>query len=72
MHAPLARLDSIQLGNLSKHDFPVAVADMNLSGQKQFDGILGMDFLQSYSLHINNREGTILLRPETEAGFDER
>jgi predicted aspartyl protease len=30
VHAPLARLDSIQLGTLSSIDFPVAVTDLTL------------------------------------------
>ena len=62
MRVPLAELDSIRVGNLSKKNFFVAVADLDFSEQRRFDGILGMDFLNDYAIHIDNKNSRILLK----------
>jgi clan AA aspartic protease (TIGR02281 family) len=61
IHAQSARLDSIQLGDLSRSDFPVAVADLSLEKKGEFDGVLGMDFMSHYKMHIDNENNRILL-----------
>ena len=61
--APLRRLNSIRVGELSRKDVPVAVADLSLVGEGKFDGILGMDFLSHYALHIDSERSTITLSP---------
>jgi len=61
--AKVATLDSITVGGLSRSDFPVAVVDLNLGTSGRFDGILGMDFLGNYTIHIDNQANRILLTP---------
>ena len=63
VQAVLGRLDSIELGDLRRDNFPVAVSDLKLGEQRRFDGILGMDFLNNYAIHIDNMNSRILLRP---------
>jgi predicted aspartyl protease len=65
VHAQLARLDSIQVGNFNRFDFPVAIADLPLGEQGKFQGILGMDFMNHYTIHIDNEKGTLALSPKT-------
>jgi predicted aspartyl protease len=65
VQAVLARLDSIELGDLKRADFPVAVSDLKLGEQRKFDGILGMDFLHNYVIHIDNKNSRILLSPSS-------
>jgi tetratricopeptide (TPR) repeat protein len=65
VQAVLARLDSIELGDLKRNNFPVAVSDLKLGAQRTFDGILGMDFLNRYAIHIDNRNSRILLSPSS-------
>jgi predicted aspartyl protease len=60
VQADLARLDSIQLGDLRHKNFRVAVADLALGEAKAFDGILGMDFMQKYRIDIDNVNRTIV------------
>jgi len=57
----LATLDSVQIGHLSRHGFPVAIADLPLGKEGRFDGILGMDFMNSYIIHIDNEQQKITL-----------
>lgn len=63
VRAGLARLDSIELGGLRRDNFPVAVSGLQLGEDRTFDGILGMDFLNSYAVHIDNQNSRILLSP---------
>ena len=65
VEAFLTRLDYIELGNLRRSNFPVAVSDLKLGEQRKFDGILGMDFLNNYAIQIDNKESRILLSPST-------
>jgi len=63
VQAGLARLDSIELGGLRRDNFPVAVSGLKLGEERRFDGILGMDFLNNYAIHIDNQNSRILLSP---------
>ena len=63
VQAQLVTLDSIQVGNLIENNFPVAVTDLPLGEKRKFDGILGMDFMNNYKIHIDNENNRILLSP---------
>jgi len=63
IQAQMARLDSIQVGDLTRDDFPVAITDLPLAQRTQFAGILGMDFLNNYKIHIDNDNNRIMLTP---------
>jgi predicted aspartyl protease len=63
IHAQLARLDSIQVGDLIQNNFPVAVTELPVGEKRKFDGILGMDFMNNYKIHIDNENKRILLSP---------
>ncbi len=66
IEAQLARLDSIQVGDLSKNNFPVAITDLPLVENTKFDGILGMDFMNNFKIHIDNEKHTIMLTPKVQ------
>jgi clan AA aspartic protease (TIGR02281 family) len=63
IEAQMAKLDSIQVGELTRHRFPVAITDLSLGERTQFAGILGMDFLNNYKIHIDNDTQRIRLTP---------
>ncbi len=63
VQAQLVTLDSIQVGNLIENNLPVAVTDLPLGEKRKFDGILGMDFMNNYKIHIDNENNRILLSP---------
>lgn len=54
VQAQRGRLDSIQVGNLRRYDFPVAIADPPFGTESKFSGILGMDFMKDFSITISN------------------
>ena len=54
VRAERGRLDSIQVGNLRRYDFPVAIADPPFGTESKFSGILGMDFMKDFSITISN------------------
>jgi clan AA aspartic protease (TIGR02281 family) len=62
--AQMATLDSITVGDFTKTDFPVAVVDLGSENKKRFDGILGMDFLSTYIIRIDNQTSSIFLSPK--------
>jgi predicted aspartyl protease len=62
----LAGLDSIQVGGLIRHNFPVAITDLAFGEKSQFDGILGMDFMADYKIHIDNEKRRIVLSPKSQ------
>jgi clan AA aspartic protease (TIGR02281 family) len=62
--AQMATLDSITVGDFTKTDFPVAVVDLGSENEKHFDGILGMDFLSTYIIRIDNQTTSIFLSPK--------
>jgi len=64
VRAQMATLDSITVGDFTKTDFPVAVVDLGSENKKHFDGILGMDFLSTYTIHIDNQTSSIFLSPK--------
>jgi len=66
IQAQMARLDSIRVGDLSRDNFPVAITDLPLGERTQFAGILGMDFLTNYKIHIDNDNQRIRLTPRTQ------
>ena len=70
IQAQLARLDSIQVGNLSRNNFPVAITDLPLGEKRKFDGILGIDFLNNYKIHIDNENNRIVLTPRAGQNAD--
>jgi len=63
VQAQVATLDSITVGEFTKTDFPVAVVDLGRENNNRFDGILGMDFLSSYIIRIDNQASSIFLSP---------
>lgn len=63
IQAQSARLDSIQVGGLSRDNFPVAITDLPFGGKARFDGILGMDFMNNYKIQIDNKNRQILFTP---------
>jgi len=63
VQAQMATLDSITIGEFTKTDFPVAVVDLGSENKKRFDGILGMDFLSTYIIRIDNQTSSIFLSP---------
>jgi tetratricopeptide (TPR) repeat protein len=65
IQAKLGKLDSIQVGNIKKYDFPVVVTDLPRGEQSNFKGILGMDFMNHYTIHIDNKRLQIALSPKT-------
>ncbi len=65
IHAQLTQLDSIQVGDLSRFNFPVAIAPAGFGKEAEFNGILGMDFMKNYKIHIDNGKNTIMLAPKT-------
>ena len=62
IQAPVALLGSIQCGGARQTNLPVAVVDVELG--RQVDGILGMDFLASYMIRIDNEASRIVLKPK--------
>jgi hypothetical protein len=60
----MATLDSITVGDFTKKDFPVAVVDLGFENNQHFDGILGMDFLSTYTIRIDNQTSSIFLSPK--------
>jgi clan AA aspartic protease (TIGR02281 family) len=64
VRAQMATLDSITVGDFTKTDFPVAVVDLGSENQQSFDGILGMDFLNTYIIRIDNQTSSIFLSPK--------
>ena len=64
VQAQMATLDSITVGEFTKTDFPVAVVDLGSENKKRFDGILGMDFLSTYMIRIDNQTSSISLSPK--------
>ena len=63
IQARSATLDSIQLGNLIQNNLRVAITDLPREGERKFDGILGMDFMNKYKIQIDNENKKILLSP---------
>ena len=63
IQAKLATLSSIQVGNLIQNNFRVAITDLPFGEERKFDGILGMDFMNDYKIHIDNKNNRILLSP---------
>jgi len=63
IQAQLATLDTIQVGNLIQNNLHVAIIDLPLGKKGKFDGILGMDFMNNYKIHIDNANKRILLSP---------
>jgi clan AA aspartic protease (TIGR02281 family) len=64
VRAQMATLDSITVGDFTKTDFPVAVVDLGSENNQHFDGILGMDFLSTYTIRIDNHTSRIILSPK--------
>jgi clan AA aspartic protease (TIGR02281 family) len=65
IQAQLGKLDSIQVGNIKKYDFPVVVTDLPRGEQSNFNGILGMDFMNNYTIRIDNKSLQIALSLKT-------
>ena len=59
--AKLVRVNSLQLGPLSRQGLQLAVADIPSLNNKGIDGILGMDVLQGLSIHIKHQTRELLL-----------
>jgi clan AA aspartic protease (TIGR02281 family) len=64
VQAQMATLDSITVGDFTKTNFPVAVVDLGSENNQRFDGILGMDFLSTYTIRIDNQTSSIFLSPK--------
>ncbi len=65
IQAQTVRLDSIQVGGLRRNYFPVAITDLPLGEEGKFRGILGMDFMNNYKIHIDNKRQIITFMPKS-------
>ena len=63
IEAELVRLDSIQVGDLVQNNLPVAITALPSTAKGDFDGILGMDFMNQYKIHIDNDNQRIVFSP---------
>ena len=63
IQAQLATLSSIKVGNLTQNNLRVAVIELPFGEERKFDGVLGMDFMNNYKIHIDNENNRILLSP---------
>jgi len=60
VEAQFATLDSIQVGGLIQNDLRVAITDLPSIEKAEFDGILGMDFMNRYKINIDNENNRIV------------
>ena len=56
-------LDSLQIGNLIQTNLPVTITDLPQRAKGDFDGILGMDFMNHYKIRIDNANQRIVFSP---------
>jgi clan AA aspartic protease (TIGR02281 family) len=63
-----ARLDSIQVGDLTEKNLRVAIADLHHGEKRTFDAVLGMDFMSKYRIHIDNDNGRMVFSPGRRRG----
>lgn len=69
VEAQLAVLDSLRVAGFSRQNFPVAVTALPpLDGKTPLQGILGMDFMSHYTIHIDSERSRIVLSPRPTAG----
>jgi predicted aspartyl protease len=62
----MVMLDSIQIGDLRRDRFPVAITDLALGEKGRFHGILGMDFMNDYIIEIDNERRSLALTPKAQ------
>ena len=58
---PLARLDSLRVGNAEVHGLMVTV--QSFSPDPRVDGLLGLDFLSRFHTSIDSRRQALTLAP---------
>jgi clan AA aspartic protease (TIGR02281 family) len=63
IEADLVMLSSIQVGDLVQNNLAVAVTDLSTRVNANFDGILGMDFMNHYKIRIDNQNQRIVFSP---------
>jgi len=63
IEADLVMLSSIQVGDLVQNNLAVAVTDLPTRVKADFDGILGMDFMNHYEIRIDNKNQRIIFSP---------
>ena len=63
IEAAQVTLDSLQIGNLIQTNLPVAITDLPQRAKGDFDGILGMDFMNHYKIRIDNANQRIVFSP---------
>jgi clan AA aspartic protease (TIGR02281 family) len=63
IEADLVMLSSIQVGDLVQNNLAVAVTDLPTRVKADFDGILGMDFMNHYKIRIDNDNQRIVFSP---------
>jgi clan AA aspartic protease (TIGR02281 family) len=63
IEAAQVTLDSLQIGNLIQTNLPVAITDLPPQARGDFDGILGMDFMNHYKIRIDNANQRIVFSP---------
>jgi len=65
VQAQVAKLDAIRVGDFRKTSHLVAVADLPIGESGGFRAILGMDFLNNYTIQIDNKNNTLTLTSKT-------
>lgn len=63
IEAKQVTLGSLQIGNLVQTNLPVAITDLPPRARGDFDGILGMDFMNQYKIRIDNANQRIVFSP---------
>ena len=59
--APLARLQSLKVGDAEVHDLVVSIHDF--STDPRIQGLLGLDFLKHFHVALDTRRGVLTLGP---------
>jgi clan AA aspartic protease (TIGR02281 family) len=68
IEAGLVMLSSIQVGDFVQRNLPVAVTSLPSQLKGDFDGILGMDFMNHYKIRIDNQNQKIVFSPSGGGG----
>lgn len=61
VRADMMKLNSMRIGELEHYNIPVAVAELHKGIRQNYDGILGMDLMKNYKMHLDNDKQTITL-----------
>ena len=59
----VGQVRSVRLGEAQVNDMVVAVLDFSNLSKKEFDGLLGLNFLNQFVWHLDQQNGQLILRP---------